>query len=71
MITLYVNPDGELYIGEVWPGPSYFPDFSRPATRRWWGNLFQSLLDVGVKGFWNDMNEPAVWGQAFPEEVMF
>ncbi len=64
-------PDGETYIGEVWPGPSYFPDFSREETRAWWGNLFDDLLKVGVKGFWNDMNEPAVWGKAFPEEVLF
>lgn len=64
-------PDGETYIGEVWPGPSYFPDFSREETRAWWGNLFDDLLRAGVKGFWNDMNEPAVWGKAFPEEVLF
>ncbi|NIR47171.1 MAG: DUF4968 domain-containing protein, partial [Calditrichae bacterium] len=30
-------PDGEVYVGEVWPGASFFPDFSRPETRRWWG----------------------------------
>lgn len=64
-------PDGELYVGEVWPGPSYFPDFSRAATRHWWGSLFKGLVDLGVRGFWNDMNEPAVWGQAFPNEVVF
>ncbi len=64
-------PDGEIYVGEVWPGPSYFPDFSREETRDWWGNLFGDLLDAGVAGFWNDMNEPAVWGRAFPEEVLF
>jgi alpha-glucosidase len=64
-------PDGEVYVGEVWPGASYFPDFSRAETREWWGGLFKDLLEVGVKGFWNDMNEPAVWGQAFPEEVLF
>ena len=27
-------PDGETYIGEVWPGPSFFPDFSRAETRK-------------------------------------
>ncbi len=64
-------PDGALYVGEVWAGPSYFPDFSRPQTRTWWGTLFQGLVEVGVRGFWNDMNEPAVWGQAFPDEVVF
>jgi alpha-glucosidase len=64
-------PDGQVYIGEVWPGPSYFPDFSRPQVRDWWGTLLGDLLDTGVSGFWNDMNEPAVWGKAFPLEVLF
>ncbi|MBI5060612.1 DUF4968 domain-containing protein [candidate division KSB1 bacterium] len=64
-------PDGEVYTGDVWPGRSYFPDFSREATREWWGGLAGQWRDQGVRGFWNDMNEPAVWGQAFPLETMF
>lgn len=64
-------PDGEVFRGEVWPGVSYFPDFSRPATAKWWSGLFAGLLGEGVAGFWNDMNEPSVWGRAFPEEVIF
>jgi alpha-glucosidase len=62
------RPDGKVYAGPVWPSqaekhpaPSVFPDFTRPATRAWWGSLYQSLLDVGVAGIWNDMNEPAVF----------
>ncbi len=62
-------PDGETYVGEVWPGRAFFPDFGRPETRRWWGRHLANLLDSGVDGFWNDMNEPAVWGQAFPNEA--
>ena len=38
-----------------------FPDFSKPASRDWWGGLFSSYLDVGVAGIWNHMNEPAVF----------
>lgn len=53
-------PDGEVYVGSVWPGPSYFPDFSRPETQEWWSGHLDRLLDQGVDGFWNDMNEPAV-----------
>jgi alpha-glucosidase len=62
------NPDGSIFEAPVWPsraehnpGPSVFPDFSRPATRAWWGALYGSLLNVGVAGIWNDMNEPAVF----------
>lgn len=50
---------GDPYIGKVWPGASVYPDFTRPATREWWGGLYRELLDAGVTGIWNDMNEPA------------
>ncbi|MCL5677120.1 MAG: glycoside hydrolase family 31 protein [Firmicutes bacterium] len=50
---------GRPHVGEVWPGPAVFPDFLREETRRWWGDSHQSLLDAGVAGIWNDMNEPA------------
>jgi alpha-glucosidase len=55
------NADGSLYVAPVWPGASVFPDFTREATRRWWGGLFGELLDVGIAGIWADMNEPAVF----------
>lgn len=48
----------------VWPGECYFPDFTNPAVRHWWGDLYQGLVAKGVDGFWNDMNEPAVFGKA-------
>jgi len=54
-------PDGKLFIGQVWPGDCAFPDFTSESTRKWWGSLYKGLLDVGVKGFWNDMNEPSVF----------
>jgi len=55
------NPDGSLYVGPVWPGPSVFPDFTRAETREWWGRLFADLDKAGVAGIWNDMNEPAIF----------
>ena len=65
------NPDGSVYEAPVWPsqaeknpGPSVFPDFSKPAAREWWGGLFKTLVDIGVAGIWNDMNEPAVFDDA-------
>jgi alpha-glucosidase len=54
--------DGSVYVGEVWPGASVFPDFTRAASRAWWGGLYAPLVDAGVSGFWNDMNEPALFG---------
>lgn len=53
--------DGSVFSGTVWPGASVFPDFTREASRRWWGTLYKPFVDTGVAGFWNDMNEPAVF----------
>jgi len=56
-------PDGEtLFKAPVWPGDCYFPDFTAPDVRAWWGDLFKTLTDAGVDGIWNDMNEPAIFG---------
>ncbi len=56
-------PDGELFIGRVWPGMSVFPEFTLSRTRAWWGRLYRQFVDDGAAGFWNDMNEPALLGQ--------
>lgn len=66
------NPDGSTYVGKVWPGPSVFPDFTQSQTRQWWGTLYKTFIDDGVAGFWNDMNEPAVFdvpGKTMPDDV--
>ncbi len=55
------NPDGSVYVGVVWPGPSVFPDFTRQQTRAWWGTLYREFRHDGADGFWNDMNEPSVF----------
>lgn len=58
-------PNGELVVGPVWPGWCVFPDFTNPTVRQWWSRQYEYLLDVGVAGFWHDMNEPAafiLWG---------
>ena len=55
------NADGSLYVAPVWPGPFVFPDFTRAPSRAWWGSLYKGLADDGIAGFWNDMNEPAIF----------
>jgi len=55
------NPDGSTFVGSVWPGPSVFPEFTRPSGRQWWGTLYKDFLSQGVAGFWNDMNEPSIF----------
>lgn len=65
--------DGPYMKGKVWPGECYFPDFTSAKVREWWSDLFKELIeDIGVKGVWNDMNEPAVMdvpGKSFPDDV--
>jgi len=65
--------DGPYMKGKVWPGECYFPDFTKPEVRDWWAGLFKELIeDYGVKGVWNDMNEPAVMevpNKTFPDDV--
>lgn len=56
-------PDGQNYTAQVWPGWCHFPDFTNPSARAWWGGWFSSLVNAGVEGFWNDMNEIASWGE--------
>jgi alpha-glucosidase len=65
--------DGPYMKGKVWPGECFFPDFTDPEVREWWSGLYKELIeDIGVKGVWNDMNEPAVMdvpGKTFPNDV--
>ena len=65
--------DGPYMKGKVWPGECNFPDYTNPEVRDWWAGLFKELVaEIGVKGVWNDMNEPAVMDvptKTFPLDV--
>ncbi|MCO6478608.1 MAG: glycoside hydrolase family 31 protein [Phaeodactylibacter sp.] len=65
---------GEIMRAPVWPPDCVFPDFTHPGVREWWGGLYKGLyLEDGVSGFWNDMNEPAVFkvdGATCPDNVL-
>lgn len=65
--------DGDYMKGKVWPGECYFVDFTNPAAREWWAGLFKGLIaENGIRGIWNDMNEPAVFeveSKTFPNDV--
>jgi len=58
------NPDGSVFVGVVWPGPSVFPDFTLSRVRDWWGGLYEDFVRMGAAGFWNDMNEPSLFERA-------
>ncbi|SDJ35729.1 glycoside hydrolase family 31 protein [Salimicrobium halophilum] len=55
--------DGSIYYGEVWPGVSAFPDFFQSRVQKWWGHLHGFYTEKGIRGIWNDMNEPSVFNE--------
>ncbi|MCB0572971.1 MAG: DUF5110 domain-containing protein, partial [Saprospiraceae bacterium] len=66
--------DGPVAKAPVWPGFCAFPDFTDPKVRNWWGDLYKELYtELGASGFWNDMNEPAVFHvhhKTLPDNVL-
>lgn len=52
---------GEPFVAAVWPGKVHFPDFLNEDAKKWFGSKYKTLIDQGIEGFWNDMNEPAIF----------
>ena len=38
-----------------------FPGFSEQGCQKWFGDKYIFLISQGIEGFWNDMNEPAIF----------
>lgn len=53
--------DGSDFVAAVWPGDTHFPDVLNDDARAWFGDKYRVLTDQGIEGFWNDMNEPAIF----------
>lgn len=65
------DKNGLVYVNEVWPGDAVYPDFLNSRVRKWWGTNVKSMMDVGVDGIWNDMNEPASFNGPLPDDILF
>lgn len=61
--SFMLNPDGSLYIGDVWPGWTAFPDWvgsvlDGAGAFKWWaGELSMWHQNVSFDGIWIDMSE--------------
>ena len=53
--------DGSDFVAAVWPGDTHLPDMLNADARKWFGGKYRFLTDQGIEGFWNDMNEPAIF----------
>ncbi|KAF8268968.1 glycosyl hydrolases family 31-domain-containing protein [Lactarius quietus] len=55
------NPDHSVFIGQVWPGYTVFPDWFAPNVDVWWEEALRNWSTLGVEfsGLWLDMNEVA------------
>ncbi|KAK6195437.1 hypothetical protein SNE40_000868 [Patella caerulea] len=60
---MYVkDASGNALIGEVWPGQTAYPDFTRPNTMNWWLKWMRYLRkneSIEFDALWIDMNEPS------------
>lgn len=65
-----VNPQGNEFIGMVWPGQTVYPDFTQGKVRRWWAGHVRDLTKKGFAGYWVDMNDPAT-GSVDPRGMLF
>lgn len=52
------NPDGSLYIGDVWPGYTAFPDWLSSEAGAWWSSeIVRYFKKLAIDGIWIDMSE--------------
>jgi alpha-glucosidase len=63
--------DGSLFETEIAPLRCYLPDYTNPKVRDWWMEKMKWMEDNGIRGYWNDMNEPAVGGSYLPDNLLF
>ncbi|KAJ4977392.1 hypothetical protein NE237_002498 [Protea cynaroides] len=71
--NIFIMRNDTQYLGDVWPGNVYFPDFLNPAADTFWAGeiaAFHQLLPVD--GLWIDMNEISnfISSASFPNSTL-
>ena len=51
------NDDGSVFLSIQWNGPCATVDFTHPEAGAWYAGLFDALVDLGVAGWWIDMDD--------------
>jgi alpha-glucosidase len=56
---------GKPYVGEVYYGgdrgtPGHYADLGKSEVRKWWGQQYQYLYDLGLEMVWQDMTTPSI-----------
>lgn len=66
------HPNGDTYVGVVWPGDSIFPNYFHPKMKKFWVEEATNFVkEYGISGIWNDMNEPVSFKGELPEDLVF
>ncbi|HWI66468.1 MAG TPA: glycoside hydrolase family 31 protein [Symbiobacteriaceae bacterium] len=52
------RPDGTTYTFPFWSGECALVDFTQPLARQWWADQHKPLIEMGMGGWWTDLNEP-------------
>lgn len=63
------RPDGRTYTFDFWAGEAALVDFTLPLARQWWADQHRPLMEMGVDGWWTDLNEPEVHPQDMVHEI--
>jgi alpha-glucosidase len=64
------NPEGLPFVGFVWPGRTWFPDYSLAEGRDWWATYAKAFRESGFDGAWLDMNDPST-GASELDDMLF
>lgn len=59
--------DGSAYTFPFWAGEAGLVDFTQDLTRQWWADQHKPLMDMGIAGWWTDLNEP----EEHPADMLF